>query len=195
MKPPSPAIWLLDHLLGGPHPAAVAGDLVERFREHRSRPWFWRQTLTAIFFPMVSESRQHKLQTLRILALGFGLWWAAQAAALQIAMVTLPHLLAPPILWSVWLAVLLYTPPAVLTGWLLARLHRPHGAPLVLPFAVLMPAVTVPRLVFLVANALEHERYFPYLTGYILHVIPVAVLAAVCVVAGSLLDTSRMRRG
>lgn len=39
---------LLDRLVSGPHGDALAGDLIEQYREGRSAAWFWRQSLFAI---------------------------------------------------------------------------------------------------------------------------------------------------
>jgi hypothetical protein len=47
-NPPRFADWLLDHLgYTGGNPA-LAGDLLEEFRNGRSRAWYWRQTLMVI---------------------------------------------------------------------------------------------------------------------------------------------------
>lgn len=48
LQPPAPATWLLK--LFGPqrNAEALAGDLLEEFRQGRSRAWYWRQVLAAI---------------------------------------------------------------------------------------------------------------------------------------------------
>lgn len=51
-KAPALATWLLEHLMPG-EKDAIAGDLVEEFRNGRSRAWFWRQALTVIFLALV----------------------------------------------------------------------------------------------------------------------------------------------
>jgi hypothetical protein len=47
-EPPKPALWLLK-LWGSPyHSESLAGDLIEQYREGRSRAWVWRQVIVAI---------------------------------------------------------------------------------------------------------------------------------------------------
>jgi hypothetical protein len=46
--PPVLATRLLERLISGPHGDALAGDLIEQYRQGRSSTWFWRQTLLAI---------------------------------------------------------------------------------------------------------------------------------------------------
>ena len=48
MRPPSLALWLLDHLIPGPANEALAGDLLEEFSTGRGAAWYWRQTLAVL---------------------------------------------------------------------------------------------------------------------------------------------------
>jgi hypothetical protein len=48
-SPPRMALWILTRLYPKRNREAVAGDLIERFREGRSAGWFWYQALTAVF--------------------------------------------------------------------------------------------------------------------------------------------------
>ena len=48
-QPPILATRLLQKLASGPHGDALAGDLIEQYREGRSTAWYWRQVLLAIF--------------------------------------------------------------------------------------------------------------------------------------------------
>jgi hypothetical protein len=68
-KAPALATWLLEHLVPG-EKDAIAGDLVEEFRNGRSRAWFWRQALTAIFLAFCSESYRQRS------AIVFAMLWA-----------------------------------------------------------------------------------------------------------------------
>jgi hypothetical protein len=56
--PPSLGLWLLRHGSGGKHREALAGDLVERFREGQTQGWFWRQVLIACTVSALSAIRR-----------------------------------------------------------------------------------------------------------------------------------------
>jgi hypothetical protein len=47
-KPPALATWLVEHMIPGDNNEALAGDLLEQFREGRSVAWYWRQVFVAI---------------------------------------------------------------------------------------------------------------------------------------------------
>lgn len=47
-KPPALATWLVEHVIPGDHNEALAGDLMEQFRQGRSVAWYWRQVVGAI---------------------------------------------------------------------------------------------------------------------------------------------------
>jgi hypothetical protein len=68
-KAPALATWLLEHIVPG-EKDAIAGDLVEEFRNGRSRAWFWRQALTVIFLALCSESYRQRS------AIVFAMLWA-----------------------------------------------------------------------------------------------------------------------
>jgi hypothetical protein len=57
-NPPKGAIWLLQHGWPGDN-EALAGDLIERFREGQTRGWFWRQVLIAFVVSALGEIRGH----------------------------------------------------------------------------------------------------------------------------------------
>jgi hypothetical protein len=68
-KAPALATWLLEHPVPG-EKDAIAGDLVEEFRNGRSRAWFWRQALTVIFLAFCSESYRQRSASV------FAMLWA-----------------------------------------------------------------------------------------------------------------------
>src|SRR5579863_1179228 len=52
-------MWLLRHACPGSHNQALTGDLVEKFREGRSRSWFSKQVLIAIAVGVLGEVRRY----------------------------------------------------------------------------------------------------------------------------------------
>ena len=57
-NPPKRAIWFLRHACPGDN-EALAGDLIERFREGQTRRWFWRQVFIAFILSVLGEIRRH----------------------------------------------------------------------------------------------------------------------------------------
>ena len=53
--PPILATKLLGQLVSGPHGDALAGDLIEQYRQGRSAVWFWRQALLAIIVSFTKD--------------------------------------------------------------------------------------------------------------------------------------------
>ena len=81
-RPPILADWLLDHLGYTRRNAALAGDLLEEFRNGRSAAWYWRQTFSVIAngFPrhvaslapyLLAVSAGYAVQ----FPLSYALWW------------------------------------------------------------------------------------------------------------------------
>jgi hypothetical protein len=56
-EPPELATWLLEHFVLGNKNEALAGDLLEEFRQRRTVAWYWRQVLGAILVGFLSELR------------------------------------------------------------------------------------------------------------------------------------------
>jgi hypothetical protein len=75
MKPPTIATWMLVHLVPGPRNDALAGDLLEEFRQGRGNGWYWRQVIAAIVIGVSRELRNHS--TVMLFAAG----WAMLAPA------------------------------------------------------------------------------------------------------------------
>ncbi len=69
---PRAATWLLQHLACDND--ALAGDLLEEFREGRTAHWYWRQVMAAILTDLPGQIWAHR--TLGLLALGVaGAFW------------------------------------------------------------------------------------------------------------------------
>jgi hypothetical protein len=56
--PPKQAIWFLQNACPGDN-EALAGDLVERFREGQTRGWFWKQVLIVFAVGVLNEIWRH----------------------------------------------------------------------------------------------------------------------------------------
>jgi len=55
---------MLEHSTPGPRNEALAGDLLEEFRQGRSVGWYWRQTLAAIAIACIREILNHRAMLL-----------------------------------------------------------------------------------------------------------------------------------
>jgi len=70
-QPPRIADWMLRHFGCSPNNQVVIGDLYERYRQGRSRLWYWRQTLTAIAIGLLQEVWRDKARTLAAIGTGW----------------------------------------------------------------------------------------------------------------------------
>jgi len=57
-RPPKAARWLLEYFGWGRNNAALVGDLDERYRQGRSRSWYWRQVLVAVTSQRLNRVRR-----------------------------------------------------------------------------------------------------------------------------------------
>jgi len=96
-RPPAVAKWLLQQFGCSPSNAAIIGDMDERYRQGRSRGWYWMEALTAIVGAFLKEVSTHKVAAVCALLVG----WTVKVAWLYISMVT--YILA----FRSWLLVLL----------------------------------------------------------------------------------------
>jgi amino acid transporter len=143
------ATWLLEQFGCGANNAAVAGDLEERYRQGRSRLWYWRQVLLAIIASAVQEICEQKVLTLRAIFTGWTLLLASgflfrtivvyvngilrlEYRWTSILLPAYPHLSAGVLIglsltlsWSGWAGI----------GWILNRLYQPHQKAMVLAFS------------------------------------------------------------
>ena len=74
--PPAVATWLLEHAVLGKLNEALAGDLVEEFKQGRSTPWYWRQVLKAIAVGFAEGIRREWF------AIGFAIAWIVGLSAM-----------------------------------------------------------------------------------------------------------------
>jgi len=114
-------------------PAPLIGDLLEGRREH-SAAWFWRQTLVAIVVALTASIRVDRVRFLR----AFVLAWLLNRGIASLrwpAMTLLEGWTGPLDRWLTTRGVVFLPASflavefvgAVLTGWLVARLHRGQG--------------------------------------------------------------------
>lgn len=94
-RPPALANWLLDRLGPTRQNAALAGDLLEDFRNGRSAGWYWRQTLRAIASGTASHARIMR-PYLTVLA-------AAYAVQLAIVLPLWSKHAPPPVIGGGWI--------------------------------------------------------------------------------------------
>jgi hypothetical protein len=123
-KPPRLATWILQHFGPELNQEALAGDLNEAFQQGRSKAWYWRQVLAAIYW------RKHISMILFPVAFGWFLTsWLDMRNNLSAT-----RLLYIAILTSLFLAVRYL--PEVLEGKLNVWLHR---APVIIFFLLYFP--------------------------------------------------------
>jgi len=140
-RPPALAQWLLHHFGCSSSNSAIIGDMDERYRQGRSRGWYWKEALTAIVGSFLKEISTHKLAATRALLVG----WTVKIAWLYIAMV------AYILVFRSWLLLLLIVSVVVcaLSARLVARVSGPHYRPMVLLYLVVeLLAVPVKILLF-----------------------------------------------
>jgi hypothetical protein len=192
VTPPKLASWLLLTLGCGSDLESIVGDLAEQYSS-RSAAWYWRQVGYAIVVGVTHVLRQHWVLALRAVSLGGVVIGIASVLFRNLAYWLLPSVLPAPISPSSLPVLLLVVGgPALVAGWAIARLHRPHGAPFALAFAVVVVHVQLlPRLVFLVRNSLQHERFLPYLWAYVATMPLVIIIVVLGVLIGAVIAQSR----
>ena len=130
-RPPVLATRLLERLVSGPHEDALAGDLIEQYRQGRSGAWYWRQVLAAILAGVMRGVRDHKLQAAGAAAIGLALYLLSSFAVIWLAQWLANEGLLRFFWSSIWLT---YTTCAV-SGWIVGRLHPAHQLAMVCVYA------------------------------------------------------------
>jgi hypothetical protein len=167
LQPPSLATWLLRQFVSGAKNEPLIGDMLEEYRAGRSSFWYWRQVLLAILQSCFKDTRTHKLITLRAVATTFIvyhlLWmFLVNAAMMQIQSAVFWILAGPNGLpgWPPYfdrLHLLLLTFAGVLTGWAVAKLHRPYEMTMALVGAIALPMLELP---WFIALSLHDGTFF-----------------------------------
>jgi hypothetical protein len=160
---PVVATWLLDRLTSGPARDALAGDLIEQYRQGRSRAWYWWQVLVAIVVATIREVRLHWIIAIRALVIGWGV-------LIGLAAFIAPHVVAPAfrflnnrgLMMSQWrvhyywdLMWAIDCAEGLIAGWIVGRAHRRHQAPTVLVCAASVLLAALPGLFSDVVNVVQ----------------------------------------
>jgi len=151
VQPPRLAAWLLRQFGSSPKNESIIGDLSERFRQGRSRMWYWRQVTIAIIESAFTDLRTRKLVGLRAVVLGlivihivgntmfnlFGRVLAATQYFRLIGVMLVPTGTPFPVwVYPFFAAVVCIV--GMISGWVVGRLHRRHRAAMVLLYALSM---------------------------------------------------------
>lgn len=193
--PPALASWVLELFAVDEE---LIGDLLEEYRHNRSRRWFWRQTIVAAIGRAAADVRGHKLLAVRALCLGWVL--ASIAGAIKWPVV---RLLSGAWAWQseMWLnahmgfpvvpvPILLTTgASAGLTGWVVARLHRPRAMPMLIVYMASVFLFDVAGFV----NSLERGVRSFGTFGLVFNSLFPFLLMPACTLFGGLLSDPRRR--
>jgi len=137
--PPALATALLE-LIPPRTSAGLIGDLIEEYRNGRSRTWYWQQTIVALMRSAFREGREHKLQASSAIVLGY----LCGASLCYFTTSAAGKFVGP---YTVVGAYLLFLPLAFISssisGWILSRTH---SRPMVLVFAVFCVIASVVAL-------------------------------------------------
>jgi len=136
--PPVVATWLLERFCAD---VALAGDLVEQYRDGRSVVWYWKQAIAAVSVYSVSQILEHKWLALRAIATGFVFWYLLNNMFL--------HGVLKPVMETNGLRVAyIFIGYAfwITNGWLIARLHRPYSAAMVMAYILWAIVASVPAV-------------------------------------------------
>jgi hypothetical protein len=124
------ATALLDLLIPPRTSAGLTGDLVEEYRNGRSRVWYWQQAIMALTMSAFRDAREHKFQAISAIVLGYlcgaSLTYFTTSAAGKFVG---PHTVVGAYLLFLPLAFI----SAAISGWFL---RRTHSRPMVLVFAI-----------------------------------------------------------
>jgi len=174
------ATWLLDRCGAD---EGLVGDLIEQYRQRRSKAWFWREVAVAATVSCWRTVANHKWLALRAIATGWLVWFAYNVTLGGLLAEGLPRAAAAGGDWSwrVWTTYggLLMTGVRysgwIANGWIIGRLHRPYQTAMVLVYVAFSIVMCVPSLVTLLADTFGHPRYNPTPTGMALAILSLLV--------------------
>jgi hypothetical protein len=141
--PPAVPRLLLERFVPGN--AALAGDIEEEYRRRGSAAWYWQQALAAIAVHVTTDVFAHKLVAFQAIVTGWTALWLFSFVGAEINRFMSGWFLDRLILvfWThpfpmMW-ATQLSTRPAqtlgfLISGWVVARLHRAHGPAMLMAF-------------------------------------------------------------
>jgi hypothetical protein len=212
---PRLATWLLDTFADSANHESMAGDIAERYRQGRSRLWYWRQVLTAIPKGLWRKARSGDF-AIRALVSG----WGVVLVSVLVEQWML-HLLegSPrgtgilPQAWTItrwvnvpgWIVlsadayvfVAVCCVLAICIGWLVGRLNRPHNVQAVLLFVASWFSATVFTLPIFLRQIIHDwsSTKWRYDNPYFLALGLVGNMACMlCTLAGGVLSTSTSRQ-
>ena len=136
--PPVLATWLLERFCAD---VALAGDLIEQYREGKSLAWYWKQAIAAVSVYSVSQILEHKWLAVRAVATGYVIWYVLNNMFL--------HGVLKPVMETNGLRVAyIFIGYAfwITNGWLIARLHRPYSAAMVMAYVLWAIVASVPAV-------------------------------------------------
>jgi hypothetical protein len=195
--PPKVANWLLERF---DVDEALIGDLAEEYGRDHSRAWFWRQTVVAVIKKGAVDVRSHKLLAVRAVVIG---WMVASLVGWTTKQFVIPLLQGS---WSwrseVWLDAQLGFPiiplpflmttaiGAVVTGWVVARSHRPQAMSMLLIYMASLLLFQVGGFV----NSFERGlRSFGGVYGLAFNSVFPFIVVPACLMLGGLLGAQRDR--
>ena len=148
-RPPVLATWLLERFCAD---VALAGDLIEQYREGKSIGWYWKQAIAAVSVYSVSQILEHKWLAVRAIATGYVIWYllnnmflhgvlrpVMDDGALRVAYIFIGY--------GFWIA----------NGWIIARLHRPYSTAMVMAYVLWAIVASVPP-VYAAVSAIGDPR-------------------------------------
>jgi hypothetical protein len=146
--PPLLATWLLERFCAD---VALAGDLVEQYREGKSLAWYWKQAIAAVGVYSTSQIIEHKWLAVRAIATGYVIWYVLNNmflhGVLKPLMATDDGMALRVVYMSIgyafWIA----------NGWIIARLHRPYSTAMVMAYVLWAIVASVPP-VYAAVNAI-----------------------------------------